>query len=136
LEALGVRQLLWQHRDQDRLPGAGVIEADTLVGPDERRGLVRQAARLRRGHVGADQRVRPDGNTTRDRLQERAAMHYTSPARRCSFRWSIDRHAIARMDQVVFCVPPQTNGAASAMYTFFASCNRQKRSVTDVRGSS
>ena len=36
----------------------------------------------------------------------------------------------------MFCVPPQTNGAASAMYTFLASCRRQKRSVTDARGSS
>src|SRR5262245_56391954 len=61
--------------------------------------------------------------------------HHSSPARICSFRKSVVRHAIARIDHVVFCVPPHTNGAASARYTFFTSCRRQKRSVTLVFGS-
>ena len=49
------------------------------------------------------------------RLQKRPAIHHASPARRRSFRKSMVRHANARIDHVVFCVPPHTNGAASAM---------------------
>jgi hypothetical protein len=43
-----------------------------------------------------------------------ASSAQTSPVRIRSFKWSIVRQHIARIDQVVFCVPPETNGAPSA----------------------
>ena len=38
---------------------------------------------------------------------------------------------MARIDQVVFRVPPETNGAASARYTFGTSCSRQNLEAQD-----